>query len=369
MKKRWIGILLVAGLVSILGGCEKKEASDDTKAEATATPEAEEKESLETLDIEKYVKVGEYKGIALTEENISVSEEEIDAEIQERLSQNPLAVPEGIAEEGDLVNISYVGKMEGTAFEGGTAENQEVIIGSKMLIDGFEDGMIGMKTGETKVLNLTFPEDYNEELGGKAVEFTVTMNSVSRAPESLTAEWIAANSEVQTEEEYRQQVRGEMENMKNLQAEENKKMAAWQQVVTGSEVLEYPEFLLEEGKNMLKENLSGYAQMMGMELSEFLAAQEITEEDFEAQCEEFGKSIAAQKLVMQAIKKAEGMEDTDPEAQELLQQYAENAGMNAEQLLETYGEEEIYQSITLDRVCGLILEQAVLQPQNEQTAE
>lgn len=93
MKKRWIGILLVAGLVSILGGCEKKEASDDTKAEATATPEAEEKESLETLDIEKYVKVGEYKGIALTEENISVSEEEIDAEIQERLSQNPLAVP------------------------------------------------------------------------------------------------------------------------------------------------------------------------------------------------------------------------------------------------------------------------------------
>ena len=72
---------------------------------------------------------------------------------------------------------------------------------------------------------------------------------------------------------------------------------------------------------------------------------------------------------MQAIKKAEGMEDTDPEAQELLQQYAENAGMNAEQLLETYGEEEIYQSITLDRVCGLILEQVVLQPQNEQTAE
>ena len=92
--------------MSILGGCEKKEVFLTTKAEATATPEAEEKESLETLDIEKYVKVGEYKGIALTEENISVSEEEIDVEIQERLSQNPLAVPEGIAEEGDLVNIS-----------------------------------------------------------------------------------------------------------------------------------------------------------------------------------------------------------------------------------------------------------------------
>lgn len=358
MRKRMMGILLTLCLAGVFMGCSKKESQEDAQAEATETPAASQEQSLETLDLAQYVKLGNYKGIQIEQTASSVTDEEVEAEINSRMAQNPLAVPEGIAEEGDLVNISYVGRIDGETFEGGSGDNQEITIGSKRMIAGFEEGLVGMKTGETKDLNLTFPDDYNEELGGKAVVFTVTMNQVSRTPETLTQEWVQANSEAADTEQYRQQVRSELETAKGEEAREAAMMEGWKQVVSGSEILKYPDFLVEEGSSMFQDEINYYAQASGMELQEFLASQEVTEEEFQEQCQDFGESIAAQKLVMQAIKEAEGMTNEDPEAQELLNQYAQNAGMTAEGFLETYGQEEIYESITLERICNLILENA-----------
>ncbi|HIR92596.1 MAG TPA: trigger factor [Candidatus Egerieimonas intestinavium] len=359
MRKKLVGILLAFCLAGALTACDKKDSQEGAQADAAETPGASaEGQSLEDLELEQYVKLGTYKGIQIQQAETSVTDEEVEAEINARMAQNPLAVPEGIAEEGDLVNISYVGRIDGETFEGGSGENQEITIGSKRLISGFEEGLVGMKTGETKELNLTFPEDYNEELGGKAVVFTVTLNQVSRTPETLTQEWVQANSQAADPSQYREQVRGELETAKGEEARENAMMEGWKQVVSGSEILKYPDFLVEEGSAMFQEEINYYAQVSGMELKEFLAAQEITEEEFQKQCEDFGESIAAQKLVMQAIKEAEGMTDQDQEAQELLNQYAQEAGMTTEGFLEAYGQEEIYQSITLERVCSLILENA-----------
>lgn len=360
MKNKRMGIWLLICAVCFLTGCsDKKEDKKAPEAEAEATPAPG--DSLEELELEQYVKLGQYKGIQLEREETLVSDQQVEAEIHRRLAAAPMEVQGGVVEEGDLVNISYVGKIDGEAFEGGSGENQEITVGSKKMIAGFEAGLVGMKAGETKDLDLTFPDNYTEELSGKDVVFTVTVNTVSRASETLTEEWVTANSEAQTVEEYTRLVKDQLEAAERETSEDNRRMNAWQTVVEGCEILEYPEFLLEEGSNLFREEINGYAQMSGMELKDFLTSQEVTEEEFERQCQEFGKSIASQKLVMQAVKEAEGMKDSDEEAEELLEKYAQQAGMSSEELLEKYGREEIYQTITLERVCRVILENAVPQ--------
>ena len=117
--------------------------------------------------------VSEYRGVKVNVAAPEVTDDEVDQKIQTNLKQNPNEIEvDRAAKDGDIVNIDYKGTKDGEAFDGGTAEGTDLTLGSKTMIDGFEDGLIGAKKGETKTLNLTFPEDYREEsLAGQAVVF------------------------------------------------------------------------------------------------------------------------------------------------------------------------------------------------------
>ena len=137
--------------------------------------------SYSDYDFDEYMEVGEYKGLDVAPYTVTVSNEDLYTEIENRLqaAAETTDLEEGAAvEEGDTLNIDYVGKIDGKAFDNGSAEGASLQIGSNSFIDGFEDGLIGKTIGSEAVLNLTFPEDYQEEsLQGKDVEFTVTINS------------------------------------------------------------------------------------------------------------------------------------------------------------------------------------------------
>ena len=135
----------------------------------------------------------------------------------------------------DTVNIDYTGYMDGEEFEGGSATGDDLLIGSGSFISGFEDGLIGHKKGEEVTLDLTFPEDYqNEEMQGKAVQFKVKINKISQAPE-LTDEWVAANTDYKTVEEYKAAQKELMQKSADADYESQVKSDLFSLVVDGTE--------------------------------------------------------------------------------------------------------------------------------------
>ena len=149
-------------------------------------------------------------GVEVTVEAPYVSDSQVEDAIQSALAANPdrTEIANRAAQEGDLTDISYVGKKDGVAFDGGTADNYELELGSGQFIDGFEDGVVGMKVGETKDLTLTFPDNYgNAELAGADVVFTVTLNKIYELSKpELNDDFVAGLGieDVATVEEYRQ---------------------------------------------------------------------------------------------------------------------------------------------------------------------
>ena len=146
-------------------------------------------------NVEDYVTIGEYKGLEL--ENIvqPVSDEDVTAEIEYQLMDSGEEVADGALEEGDIATVNYTVTVGGSEYDGGTQENYEFVVGESGEVDGFDSGLIGMKKGETRELNITYPADYYDSaVAGQAAVFQVTLQSFTRTPE-LTDEWVAANTE------------------------------------------------------------------------------------------------------------------------------------------------------------------------------
>lgn len=166
------------------------------------------KRELYNVNMEKYVELGEYKGISVdtdSEEYKEIYTKVIASDVIKGQYNSQEQKTEGIVCWGDIANINYVGKKNGVAFEGGTADNQDLTIGSGQFIAGFEEGLVGVEIGSTVDLNLTFPEDYgNEELNGAAVVFTVKVNYVKAAK---TPEEFYSDAGYKTVEQYYENVK------------------------------------------------------------------------------------------------------------------------------------------------------------------
>ena len=182
MKKRFfsIGLISVLCLTSLflLSGCGSK---------------------LYNYDLSEYVKVGDYKGLEYKKVSVSVSDDEVQDKIKSNLEEKAetKTLKSGTVKDGDTIDISYEGKVDGKTFDKGSADNQSITIGQTPFIDGFTDGLIGKKVGSKVKLNLTFPKDYSEkDLQGKDVVFEVTINSkqVEEVPE-YNVDFVKKNSE------------------------------------------------------------------------------------------------------------------------------------------------------------------------------
>ena len=377
MKKRAIMISMLLVMALSVTGCSQKTATKDkdTKTEETAkTDDAEETESDNTedtsedtpttaelmagIDVEKCVTLGDYKGVTVEKTIQSVTDEDVQNEIDNALANYPVEVDQA-AKEGDTVNIDYVGKIDGEEFDGGSDQGADLKLGSGKFIDGFEDGLIGARKGETRTLNLTFPEDYTQDLAGKAVEFTVTVNAVKEPLSEPTDQWVADNIEgYDNIADYKAGIRSEQEESNEQTAENQVRYAAWTQVIDNCTINEYPETLVEVGKKLSEQQVETYAKYAGMELDAYIESSGLTQEEYQSNMEEYGKNVAAQALVCQAICDKEGFAIGDDDYQKALQDMLTEYGCTEDELIQTYGQDNVEQSIMLNRVSNLILENA-----------
>ena len=292
-------------------------------------------------DYDKYVKLGDYKGLTYTKEKIKVTDKEVKAEIDNRLAAKATTKDskKGTVKDGDNVNISYVGKIDGKKFDGGSADNYTLTIGSGTFIDGFEEGLVGKKVGEKVTLDLKFPKDYNnKEVAGKDVTFEVTINSkqVTNTPK-YDEEFIKANSDYDNKEDYEASVKKDLTENKQKSAEDTAKQTLWSEAVENAEVKKYPEDSIKTEQKAIIEQYKVMAQNYNMEWEDFLKTyMQTTDKEFKKQAKTYAESVAKQKLVLYAIADKEDLKISDKDYKARLEELLKNAGMTEKQFKEQY---------------------------------
>nr|WP_294666719.1 trigger factor [uncultured Blautia sp.] len=341
---------------------QQTEESEDTQEQAASYTDSTGATRLVSVDnVEKYVTIADYKGITLDNSVQEVTDEAVENRVAENLKSSAEAVTDENAtiQNGDTATINFVGTKDGEAFEGGTGNNYDLVIGSGSMIPGFEEGIVGMKKGETKDVPVTFPENYrNTELAGQDAVFQITVQSFKRPPE-LTDDWVAANTDYKTVDEYKANVRTQLEQEAQEQADNSLRSTAWSTVYTNSEVVEYPEKDVEEASKTFRNQAEAYAKQGNMELEDFVASQGVSMDDFEAQCQQYAQAKVKQDLIIQGIMDAEGMTLEDEESlaiqNQLVEQYASG---DLAALIDTYGQVAVDESIGLIRVQNFIIANA-----------
>lgn len=367
MKKKVYLMILTLCIAFAGTACGTKEkAADEAKTSEEKTEDKKDTEKsgeatrlVSVKDIDKYITIGQYKGLSLEKVVETITDTEVEGSISQDLEMTKEEVKDGVVEDGDTVTVNYVGTENGKEFNGGSAENQEITIGSGGYIPGFEDGILGMKKGETKDVPLTFPEDYIEpSMAGKDVVFKITLQSFKRAPE-LNDDWVAKNTDFKTVEEYKEDKKKLLQENAEQMADSILYQTAWNQIYEASEVKEYPEKDVKEAYAEFETQIKSYAKQGGMELEDYLESQKVSQEAFEEQCQEYAEARVKQNLILQGIMDAEGMTLEDKESlavqDELIQTYGVQ---DLASLVDTYGQTSVDRTIGLIRVERFIVENA-----------
>ena len=350
MKRKLIAAVMIICMIAAMGltGCGSSNPYDG-------------------MNFEEYVKLAEYKGLERSEIKVSVSDEEVQTQINANLEATAETVEktEGKVKEGDTANINYEGKKDGTAFEGGTAEGYDLEIGSGTFIEGFEEGLVGKEIGGTYDLELTFPEDYSsEELAGQDVVFTVKINSVKtqEVPE-YTVDWIRENSDVDTKKDYEALVKDQLMEQKEEEAKNNIMADLWNQVTEGSEVIQYPQDVVDGYIEEIEAQYESTAESYGVTLEDIWASEGIdSQEAYDAKNEQAAQAYVKEQLIMYNIAEVEGLSYSDDEADEI-RTAIDEAGYDDETFKQYYGQDiETYidASLTFSKVAEFIYDNAVV---------
>lgn len=376
MRKKKIfavaAILAMAVFAAACGkkGTESKASASDIKESAAAssstlTEDSPEIKELENMTVPEEPKVSEmgkitlpdFKTISVTVAPMeNVTQEEVDAVIQQALAESPEVV-EDAAKEGDTVNIDYSGSIDGVKFDGGTAEKQDLKLGSGQFIPGFEDQLIGAKAGETVTVKVTFPEQYgNADLAGKAAEFEVKVNEVKREPE-LSDEWVKNydGTTAETIESYRDQIREQLQNRKEFNYHSEIQDQAIQQISEKTEVELSKNFLEYAKAYILNAQLSQYKQY-GMGAADVINMSGKTVEQFKEDAYANAETYAKQLFIMRKIADEQNIRATDELLDELAKAESSLTGeeTNRIKLIEQYGKELVEEAAIRNKVMDYI---------------
>lgn len=359
MKKRSY-IFLTAALAAVMmfAGCNDKKQDDMGSTENADADGA----SGDVLDfkVSDYVKLGDYKGLEVTYPSVlEVTVEDVEEQIQYELEENTeyKEITDRGAKEGDNVNMDFKGTVDGEEFDGGSASDYELELGAGDFLEEFESNLMGKKAGETVTFKLTFPEDYDETLGGKEAEFTVTINSVSEAvvPE-YNEDFVKSVSDFKTIKDYEASVKEQLEqdakDSSKMEAQEN----ALKTAIENATVDGYPQKLYDFFYDDTVTGYKNYAEFMGMEYEDFLENY-MSEEEINTMVDE----QVNEYLVVRAILEQEGKEISDSEYKELAEKMAkENEYETLEEYEEDYGQTYVKTQLARERVLEILYESAKL---------
>ena len=289
------------------------------------------------------VKLGKYKGVKVDKEVITVTEEEVAAEIEKERENNARTIEvEGRAvEDGDIATIDFEGFVDGVAFEGGKGENYPLTIGSGSFIPGFEEQLIGKNKDEEVDVNVTFPEDYHaEELKGKEALFKVTVNEVKtkELPE-VDDEFAAEVSEFETLAEYKEDIRKKLTEKKEKEARNAKEEAVITAIIEDS-AMEIPDAMLETQQRQIVDEFTQRLQMQGISLEQYFQFTGLDAEKMLEQAKPQADRRIKSRLVLEAIVAAEKITVSDEDYEKEIERMAEVYNMEKDKVREMLGENE-----------------------------
>ena len=366
-KNRLILTAAVAVSVMALAACGSSNntpeattaAAEATEASASDTatasqlsaddPEIQALEATEVPELPKFSDMGTVKlcdltGITVeTSPKLTVDEDMVNSQI-DYLRKNYLTETEDAAKEGDTVNIDFVGKMDGEAFDGGSGTGYDLVLGSGSFIDGFEDQLIGAKKGEKLEVNVTFPESYpnNPDLAGKPAVFDVTVNKVSTMPE-LTDQWVKEHAEDMGSKasdvaSFRVEQQALLQAQVDYQYNNTIQQDALQQIVDTSEITVSDAMQKYAEDYVISQEVST-AKQYGSSLADMLNMYGMSVDDFKEEISSYATDYAKQRMVVAAIANEQGIKSSDQLIDELAVELSGLAGkeLNKIQLIEQYG--------------------------------
>ena len=364
MKKKFAWFFCVIIAVLALSGCKSDGEASESIGEvslpesgASAADVPTERVNLADIKVEDYVTLGEYKGIEVAVAPAAVDEDEWDELVFQEYGSHitaDMGITDRAVKNGDTVNIDYVGKKDGVAFDGGTADGQLLTIGSDSYIDGFEDGLVGVKPGETVDLNLSFPDPYysNAELSGAAVVFTVTVNFIIPEMEDAIIAGFG-QEEYSNVEELRQYVYDYLYEDALYNYDTNVE-SILNTVVNNCTYSGFPEGMLAQYQQNVLASIENMASMYGVDGEYYTTTlYQMSLDDFAALS---ANMSARQVLAFQAIANLEGLTLTEEELDERIETYAADNGMDPETVRETVDREEFREYFMLDDVLAFLME-------------
>ncbi|AEG59279.1 trigger factor [Desulforamulus ruminis] len=283
-----------------------------------------------TVEVKPEVALGEYKGLEVNRPSEEVTEEDIQKELEKLQARHAkLVTVEGEIQQGDTAIIDFTGYVDEEAFEGGTAENYSLNIGSGTFIPGFEEQLLGVKTGESKEVNVTFPEEYHaENLAGKPATFKVTVKELKRkelAP--LDDEFAKDVSEFDTLEELKSDIRNKLSEAASSKAKSAVENGAVEAAVANATV-EVPEIMIERKLEEMLNNLNQRLMQQGINLEQYFKYTNTSIDEMRERMKPDAETNVKNELVLDAIAKIEKVEVSEEEISEEIQKIAAYVGQD-----------------------------------------
>ena len=316
-----------------------------------------------TVAVRPEVKLGQYRGLEVTRQETLVSDDEINEELKREQEKNSRLVEvERPVQDGDTVILDYSGSVDGEKFDGGTAENQTLVIGSGSFIPGFEEQLVGMAKDETKDITVTFPEEYHaEELAGKEAVFTCTIHKIQEKelPE-LDDEFAQDVSEFETLDEYKKSIMDRLTERKQRSAKAAQENEAVDKVIAASE-MDIPEAMIDSQVTSMYQDYARQLQSQGIPIDTYLQYMGTTEEKVKSDMRPQALKQIQTRLVLEEVAKAESLEPNDLRLEEEIDKIAKQYQMETEKLKQSIGDferEQMKKDIAVQEAITLILDTA-----------
>lgn len=317
------------------------------------------------------VELGEYKGLKATKYVHKVTDEEIDARIQQDVDKATTMadVTDRAVENGDIVNLDYAGTVDAVAFDGGTAQGQTLEIGSGHFIPGFEEQMIGMNVGEEKDLQVKFPDEYHaEELKGKDAVFHVKVNGIqTKVKPELDDDFAADVSDFNTYAEYKDGIVKELNEKAEKNAAVQLENELVQQAVDAADC-DIPDAMIEDEIDIMIREMKIRMMYQGFKYEDYLKYTGQTEEQVKEMYRPEAKNRVKMQLVLEAMVKAEGIEATEEDVEKATADEAQRMGREVEEFkasLNDRQKEYLKENAAIRKVVDLVVEKAQVEVKDE----
>lgn len=381
MKKKLVAVLLCLSMTATLGACGgKSNASDTAGTEAVEeTTEAATEAGYLSASIEydatDFVKLGDYKNLEVTlnSTDYEVSDDSVNSYADQMITYyKPYVADETktTVTEGDIVDVDYVGTLDGEAFDGGsaqgtlinTADNTEAVQGTGF-IDGFSDCLVGANVGDTVSSNVTFPEDYSaEDLAGKEVTFTFTVNSIEKpvTRETMDDTYVTENFQLAGVDDFYAKIRESLVSQAESTRSSDISTAAIDVLVQNSEISGYPEGLVEARlEDSITQAEANYASS-GTTLEEYVSTNYgMTMDQYKEQMISYIEESLGKELVLECLAKAEKIEVNEDDYQTYISDIMSNYGYTDEaELYKEYGKSYMEKSYLINQATDYLVDHA-----------